>query len=104
MLIVGKHSEWLPLIEEARQRFADAEEGKPGRLSAGGIELEYQLLRQPAGLIGGDDMTYLLGNVHCRDNLLIVDAGGLTQQWNFNRISALIGKVQFKKKLDCSSL
>ena len=56
------------------------------------------IARQLPGLIAGDDVTYLLGMLDRGDEILILDAGGLSGELQVDAVLRLMTALRFTQK------
>lgn len=76
----GDHARWrahvLARVEGPQPLLEIEDEGVLETLD--GVEVEYLVIRQEAGLLAGDDLTYLVAHTEPPDAFLFIDAGGPT--------------------------
>jgi ankyrin repeat protein len=100
-LILGNAADWkLSVADQIDELEAHplVERGAPREVRMrDGTRLSLRSYRMLPGLIGGNDVTYLLGSAEFENRLLVVDAGGATRTFDEGAILAVLASLDARQ-------
>jgi|TARA_B100002003_G_scaffold251794_1_gene297618 hypothetical protein len=101
-IIYGKQEAWQQRFISAQRDLAIGTETlEEGQLSIEKITLDYAVVRQPPGILAGDDVIHLLAQKQYADRILIVDAGGLNGPFDIPLIKSIITELKLSSIVSC---
>ncbi len=100
-LVLGERSELEPLLAESRVCYKNNVMVKIDEpqtwTTQDGVTVRWQKLHYLPGLIAGDDDTYVLGYAELGDRIFVVNAGGLTKDFDLSTVRDVVSTLTVGK-------